>query len=79
MFVYDVSPRIQGILNTVKEFSATEKLVLAKLLLDSLVDGTAEEKVDWQNLGLAAFQQEWDNSEDAIYDHWQQLYGISTR
>ena len=34
---------------------------------------------EWQVLGLAAFEQDWDNEEDAIYDDWRTLYGISER
>jgi hypothetical protein len=27
-------------------------------------------------MGLAAFQEEWDNPEDAIYDNWREHYGV---
>jgi len=28
-------------------------------------------------LGLRAFQQEWDNEEDAVYNDWRKHYGVS--
>ena len=31
----------------------------------------------WHTLGLAGFERAWDNEEDAIYDNWRGLYGIS--
>jgi hypothetical protein len=33
-------------------------------------------EADWHNLSLSAFETEWDNDEDVIYDNWRQLYGI---
>lgn len=32
---------------------------------------------DWHSMSLASFTKDWDNSEDAIYDDWRELYGIS--
>ncbi|MBC8449859.1 MAG: hypothetical protein H8D78_19165 [Chloroflexi bacterium] len=32
---------------------------------------------EWQALGMAAFERAWDNEEDAIYDNWRELYGVS--
>jgi len=34
---------------------------------------------DWQALSLSAFEAEWDNPEDAIYDNWRQHYGVGAR
>ncbi len=31
----------------------------------------------WTRLSSAAFDADWDNPEDAIYDDWEQLYGLS--
>lgn len=72
-----ISPRVTKVLNTVQQFSATERLVLAKLLLDSLVINETEDNVDWQAMSLASFEKEWDNLDDAIYDNWRELYGVS--
>jgi len=30
----------------------------------------------WTQLSAAAFNQDWDNPEDAIYDNWRTLYGV---
>ncbi len=74
-----ISPRVSKVLGTIKRFTATERLVLAKLLLDSLVVDEAEDVADWLKMGLAAFEQDWDNPEDAIYDKWRELYGVPAR
>ena len=79
----DISTRISKVLHDAQQFSSTERLLLAKLLLDSVVDDSVaayevETEVDWQKLGLAAFEKEWDNPEDAIYDNWREQYGVST-
>ncbi len=31
----------------------------------------------WAQLSAPAFDADWDNPEDAIYDNWQELYGLS--
>ncbi len=31
----------------------------------------------WQALGLSAFERDWDNEEDAIYDDWRKHYGVA--
>ena len=37
-----------------------------------------KETVDpWTRLSAPAFDADWDNPEDAIYDDWQELYGLS--
>ena len=73
------SPRVTEILGTVKSFSVGERLVLAKLLLDSLwVDEYADD-VEWGQMSLVAFEQEWDNPDDAIYDDWRAHYGVPAR
>ena len=71
-----ISSRVTDVLGTVKQLTATERLVLAKLLLDSLVVDEAVDEAAWQQMGLAAFEQEWDNPDDAIYDNWRELNGI---
>jgi excisionase family DNA binding protein len=33
----------------------------------------------WTQLSAAAFNEDWDNPEDAIYDDWRTLYGVQSR
>ena len=72
-------PEITVILGLAKRFSAKERLVLAKLLLDSVVSEDEEDEIDWQAMGMAAFERDWDNPADAIYDNWRELYGVPAR
>jgi hypothetical protein len=37
---------------------------------------TEGEEVQWSELGMSRLEEEWDNSEDAIYDDWRTLYGV---
>ena len=59
--------------------TAMERLALARLLLESVLAGEPGEETDWSAMGLAAFQKDWDNAEDAIYDDWKVHYGIPAR
>lgn len=34
------------------------------------------EKEDWMDLGMSRLEEEWSNSQDAIYDDWKKLYGL---
>lgn len=61
-----------------EESAIIERLKLAKLLLDSVLVGPSNEEVDWSRLGLDAFEREWDNPDDAIYDEWRNHYDVST-
>ncbi|MFO7682821.1 MAG: hypothetical protein R6X34_22510 [Chloroflexota bacterium] len=74
MLAGNVSPQINQAWQLVNRLNAQEKLVLAKLLLDSIVATEAGDEVDWQHLSLAAFEVDWNNAEDAIYDNWKELY-----
>jgi len=74
-----LSPRVTEAFNTVKRFSATERLVLAKLLLDSLLVNEAEDEADWLKMSLSTFEKDWDNPDDTIYDNWRELYGVPAR
>lgn len=77
--VTSAQPEITVMLGLAKRFSAKERLVLAKLLLDSIVSEDKEDDMDWQAMSLAAFERDWDNPEDAIYDNWRELYGVPAR
>ncbi|MCA9997012.1 MAG: hypothetical protein KDE56_14740 [Anaerolineales bacterium] len=74
-----VSDRVTQIFKTTRVLTTSERLVLAKLLLDSLIEEEQEAEHDWHRMGLTAFETEWDNPEDAIYDNWREHYGISSR
>ncbi|MBI1879170.1 MAG: hypothetical protein HYR94_13280 [Chloroflexi bacterium] len=74
-----ISPRISDLFRLAQQFSAEERLVLAKLLLDSLVANEARDESDWLKLSLASFETDWDNPDDAIYDDWRELYDLQTR
>ena len=34
------------------------------------------DKQDWMELGMSRLEEEWSNSQDAIYDDWKKLYGL---
>lgn len=79
--VYHLKP--EGVTMTLErseteESAIIERLKLAKLLLDSVLVGPSNEEVDWSRLGLDAFEREWDNPDDAIYDDWRNHYDVST-
>lgn len=40
------------------------------------VAGSANEREEWQALGMSRLVQEWNNLEDAAYDDWKRLYGV---
>ena len=50
----------------------------------NLADGTeveleillSDEKEAWMELGMSRLEDEWSNSQDAIYDDWKKLYGV---
>ena len=49
-------------------------------LLFQLAEATdeADDPRAWQALGLSAFERDWDNEEDAIYDDWRKHYGVTS-
>ena len=75
--IVKASPRVSEVLSIVQKFTAGERLILAKLLLDSLISDDVEDSIDWQRMGLVSFEKDWDNPDDAIYDNWRELYGVS--
>lgn len=74
MLTRNASPQINQAWQLINRLNAQEKLMLAKLLLDSIVASEAGDEADWQHLSLAAFDADWDNPDDAIYDNWRELY-----
>lgn len=75
----NVPQRVSEVLDTARSWPPQERLLLAKLLLDSLVLDESEDDADWQGLALAPFERDWDNPDDAIYDNWRGLYGVQPR
>ena len=72
-----ISPKLAAVIEESKRLTQTERLVLARMLLDSILSDEAMEEIDWDELGLASFQRDWDNDDDAIYDHWREHYGVT--
>ena len=77
--VETVPPQVAEIFSGVKRLTTVERLVLAKLLLESVLTGESGDEADWSAMGLDSFQRDWDNAEDAIYDNWRELYGVPAR
>lgn len=71
-----ITPRIAEVLDRAIRLTLTERLLVARYLLDSVLTKKIDDETDWQNLGLATFEKEWDNEEDAIYDNWREIYGV---
>lgn len=67
--IVKASPRVSEVLRIAQKFTAGERLILAKLLLDSLMSDEVEDRMDWQGMGLASFEKDWDNPDDAVYDN----------
>ena len=44
--------------------------------LDTLARPQTPAGDPWTLLSAPAFDADWDNPEDAIYDNWQELYGL---
>jgi len=72
-----ISTQLAKVLEESKRLTTSERLLLARSLLDSLLSDDALEDIEWMRLGLRSFQQDWDNDEDAIYDDWGEHYGVS--
>ena len=73
------TPQITEVLNVAARLTLTERLLVARLLLDSVLTKESDEDTDWQQLSTKAFESEWDNEDDAIYDHWREIYGVPAR
>lgn len=49
---------------------------LIQKAIQELLEKSSDEEQDWQALGISAFEADWDNAEDAIYDDWRKHYGV---
>jgi len=74
-----IPPQVAEIFSGVKRLTTVERLVLAKLLLESVLVSEPSDEANWSAMSLDSFQKDWDNAEDAIYDNWRELYGIPAR
>lgn len=72
----ETTPQIADILTVANRLTATERLFVARWLLDSVLVKEIDDDTDWQHLSLSAFEADWDNEEDAIYDSWRTAYGL---
>ncbi len=59
----------QGI-STTKLIQQSIQLLLKKAITTKALE------TDWQAMSLSAFEADWDNPEDAIYDDWRTRYGL---
>ena len=73
------TPRIAEVLTVANRLTSAERLFVARRLLDSVLAKEIDDEEDWQQLSLSAFEKDWDNEEDAIYDDWRTLHGVPTR
>ena len=65
-------PRVAHIWREVQTLNEEERLFLAKLFWSNFSANREQDDTDWMALGLAAFQQDWDNPDDAVYDNWRE-------
>lgn len=70
------TPRIGEELTAAGRLTSAERLLVARWLLNSVLTSEIDEEADWQELSLSAFEKDWDNEEDAIYDNWRVHYGV---
>lgn len=68
---------VPTIFEQARQLTTVERLMLAKLLLDSVLTNELSDEADWSALSLSTFQKDWDNPEDVIYDDWRKHYGVS--
>lgn len=73
------SPQIEKILNAADQLTPTERLFIARRLLDSILAGKIEDDQDWRQMSLSSFEKDWDNEDDAIYDEWRTHYDVPAR
>lgn len=74
-----ISSQVAKAFDEVRRLTVMERLALASLLLESVLTSELSEDLDWTAMALEAFQKDWDNVEDAIYDDWREHYGIPAR
>jgi len=63
--------------NFLSEDQIIEKVLDILFSLSDLLDARVE-KQGWSFLSERSLQRIWDNPEDAVYDNWRDIYGVST-
>ena len=46
---------------------------------EQVIQEAAAQEQDWAAGAMTAFARDWDNQEDAIYDHWKEHYHVPKR
>jgi len=64
--------------NSLSEDQIIEKALDILFSLSDLLDARMERR-GWSFLSERSLQRIWDNPEDAAYDNWRDIYGVSTR
>lgn len=78
-FSADEAARVSAL--ATREGITTDELLhrAIEAFLAIIVENENLDQNDWQGLGLAAFERDWNNSEDAVYDEWRKHYGVESR
>jgi hypothetical protein len=45
--------------------------------ISPIADSDRAERTRWAQLGMDRLEEEWDTPQDAVYDDWKKLYGVS--
>lgn len=77
--VNETSKSLNRIWQAASKLTSQERILLAKYLLDSVVSADLNDETDWQVLSLTAFESDWDNPDDAVYDNWRELFDVPAR
>ncbi|MFN0145748.1 MAG: hypothetical protein ACKVT1_04500 [Dehalococcoidia bacterium] len=59
-----------------RESSRTEERLIASAVRIYLDICDSDSSREWASLSAPAFARVWDNQDDAVYDHWRDLYGV---
>jgi hypothetical protein len=70
--------RLSRLAKALSEDQIIEKALDILFNLTDLLDRQAEQE-GWSFLSEGALQRVWNNEEDARYDYWKELYGVSAR
>ncbi|MGB4872682.1 MAG: hypothetical protein WBP47_21715 [Candidatus Promineifilaceae bacterium] len=77
--VNETSKSLSRVWQAASRLTSQERILLAKYLLDSVVSADLNDETDWQVLSLTAFESDWDNPDDAVYDNWRDLFDVPAR
>jgi hypothetical protein len=74
-----MTTNVMDIFVTSQTLPEQKRLLLARMLLDSVLETEKPiqiDQADWRVLSLSQFQEGLDNDEDAIYDDWRKHYHV---